>query len=283
MIATTAVEKKQSAEAEGEMWAPTAAAAGGISGEEAVSARLCRSSSFPQATNASFLLSLSTPKMNGGKARVSQRACGGRSKTSRRSASVRQTIQNIKEIARTVDGEVQDSEGVGLQVEDDITDEVHLYNSPEDQLEVFDLRIIHRKNRTGCEEHKEFPIVLKSIVAGRYYIMKYLGSAAFSEVVQAHDLHTRMDVCLKIIKNDKDFFDQSLDEIKLLKYVNKHDPSDEHCAFMTTSIIRSVPSIFIYYLQHIVKHWMLCLLKVSPNHSHVMMDKDANSEMDSET
>ncbi|WOL07263.1 hypothetical protein Cni_G16003 [Canna indica] len=55
---------------------------------------------------------------------------------------------------RTVDGEVQDSEGVGLQVEDDITDEVHLYNSPEDELEVFDLRIIHRKNgfmsRTLC-------------------------------------------------------------------------------------------------------------------------------------
>ncbi|PKI39556.1 hypothetical protein CRG98_040026 [Punica granatum] len=37
-----------------------------------------------------------------------------------------------------------------------------------------------------------------------------------------------MDVCLKIIKNDKDFFDQSLDEIKLLKLVNKHDPGDDH-------------------------------------------------------
>lgn len=47
-------------------------------------------------------------------------------------------------------------------------------------------------------------------------------------MVQAHDLHLGMDVCLKIIKNDKDFFDQSLDEIKLLKYVNKHDPADEH-------------------------------------------------------
>ncbi|GFP92842.1 serine/threonine-protein kinase ppk5 [Phtheirospermum japonicum] len=36
-----------------------------------------------------------------------------------------------------------------------------------------------------------------------------------------------MDVCLKIIKNDKDFFDQSLDEIKFLKFVNKFDPADE--------------------------------------------------------
>jgi len=82
--------------------------------------------------------------------------------------------------------------------------------------------------RTGFEENKDFPIVLNSVVAGRYYITEYLGSAAFSKVVQAHDLQTGMDVCLKIIKNDKDFFDQSLDEIKLLKFVNKHDPLDEH-------------------------------------------------------
>ncbi|XP_066312835.1 uncharacterized protein [Miscanthus floridulus] len=96
------------------------------------------------------------------------------------------------------------------------------------EYEVFELRIIHRKNRTGFEENKDFPIVLNSVVAGRYYITEYLGSAAFSKVVQAHDLQTGMDVCLKIIKNDKDFFDQSLDEIKLLKFVNKYDPLDEH-------------------------------------------------------
>lgn len=81
--------------------------------------------------------------------------------------------------------------------------------------------------RTGFEANKDLPIVLKTIVAGRYYITEYLGSAAFSRVVQAHDLHTGVDVCLKIIKNDKDFFDQSLDEIKLLKFVNKYDPADE--------------------------------------------------------
>ena len=71
------------------------------------------------------------------------------------------------------------------------------------------------------------PIILNSVIAGRYYITEYLGSAAFSRVVQAHDLQTGIDVCLKIIKNDKDFFDQSLDEIKLLKFVNKYDPADQ--------------------------------------------------------
>ena len=38
-----------------------------------------------------------------------------------------------------------------------------------------------------------------------------LGSAAFSRAVQALDLQTGMLVCVKIIKNNKDFFDQSLD------------------------------------------------------------------------
>lgn len=66
------------------------------------------------------------------------------------------------------------------------------------------------------------------MIAGRYHVTEYLGSAAFSKAIQAHDLHTGMDVCVKIIKNNKDFFDQSLDEIKLLKFVNKHDPDDKY-------------------------------------------------------
>ncbi|PKA49906.1 Serine/threonine-protein kinase AFC3 [Apostasia shenzhenica] len=106
-------------------------------------------------------------------------------------------------------------------------DDLQLFTAHDDEFDVFDLKIIHRRNRTGFEENKDFQIVLNSVIAGRYYVTEYLGSAAFSRVVQAHDLHTGVDVCLKIIKNDKDFFDQSLDEIKLLKFVNKHDPADK--------------------------------------------------------
>lgn len=82
--------------------------------------------------------------------------------------------------------------------------------------------------RTGFEEDKDFPVVINSVIAGRYHVTEYLGSAAFSKAIQAHDLLTGMDVCMKIIKNNKDFFDQSLDEIKLLKFINKHDPGDNH-------------------------------------------------------
>jgi len=31
-----------------------------------------------------------------------------------------------------------------------------------------------------------------------------------------------------LLQNNKDYFDQSLDEIKLLKYINEADPEDEH-------------------------------------------------------
>lgn len=82
--------------------------------------------------------------------------------------------------------------------------------------------------RTGFEEDKSFHVVLNSVIAGRYHVTEHLGSAAFSKAIQAHDLHTGIDVCVKIIKNNKDFFDQSLDEIKLLKYVNQHDPADKY-------------------------------------------------------
>ena len=41
--------------------------------------------------------------------------------------------------------------------------------------------------------------------------------AAFSKAVQCVDLTDGSYVCIKIIKNNKDFFDQSLDEIKILK------------------------------------------------------------------
>ncbi|KAL8462995.1 hypothetical protein ACS0TY_033846 [Phlomoides rotata] len=126
-----------------------------------------------------------------------------------------------------IGGEIPEPEVAMNEENGVISDELRMHETKEDGYEIFDLRIIHRKNRTGFEENRDFPIVINSIIACRYYVTEYLGSAAFSKVVQAHDLYSGMDVCLKIIKNDKDFFDQSLDEIKLLKFVNKHDPADE--------------------------------------------------------
>ncbi|XP_024370394.1 uncharacterized protein [Physcomitrium patens] len=130
----------------------------------------------------------------------------------------------------TLEVKLRDAEAVAAEDEEDAAVQEHTrrIRAEEEEFETFDLKIIHRKNRTGFEEDKDFPVVINAVVAGRYHVTEYLGSAAFSKAIQAHDLHTGMDVCMKIIKNNKDFFDQSLDEIKLLKYINKHDPGDKH-------------------------------------------------------
>ncbi|XP_048329466.2 uncharacterized protein LOC107419656 isoform X2 [Ziziphus jujuba] len=139
-------------------------------------------------------------------------------------------------------------EDTGASLEDEeaaaVQEQVRQIKAQEEEFETFNLKIVHRKNRTGFEEDKNFHVVLNSVIAGRYHVTEYLGSAAFSKAIQAHDLHTGMDVCVKIIKNNKDFFDQSLDEIKLLKYVNKHDPADKY------HILRLYD--YFYYREHLL-------------------------------
>uniref|UniRef100_A0A6N2LY82 Protein kinase domain-containing protein n=1 Tax=Salix viminalis TaxID=40686 RepID=A0A6N2LY82_SALVM len=139
-------------------------------------------------------------------------------------------------------------EDPGASLEDEeaaaVQEQVRQIKVQEEEFETFNLKIVHRKNRTGFEEDKNFHVVLNSVIAGRYHVTEYLGSAAFSKAIQAHDLHTGMDVCVKIIKNNKDFFDQSLDEIKLLKYINKHDHADKY------HILRLYD--YFYYREHLL-------------------------------
>ncbi|XP_022739061.1 uncharacterized protein LOC111291495 isoform X2 [Durio zibethinus] len=151
-----------------------------------------------------------------------------------------------KEEDEKISGVREEDPGASLEDEEAaaVQEQVRQIKAQEEEFETFNLKIVHRKNRTGFEEDKNFHVVLNSVIAGRYHVTEYLGSAAFSKAIQAHDLHTGMDVCVKIIKNNKDFFDQSLDEIKLLKYVNKHDPSDKH------HILRLYD--YFYYREHLL-------------------------------
>ncbi|KAG2254099.1 hypothetical protein Bca52824_084235 [Brassica carinata] len=118
---------------------------------------------------------------------------------------------------------LDDEEAVAVQ------EQIRQIKAQEEEFETFNLKIVHRKNRTGFEEKKNFHVVLNSVIAGRYHVTEYLGSAAFSKTIQAHDLQTGMD---------------SLDEIKLLKYVNKHDPADKY------HLLRLYD--YFYYREHLL-------------------------------
>ena len=109
-------------------------------------------------------------------------------------------------------------------------------------LESVDLRVIFEAGKTGFEEAKEYPIVVGETIAGRYQIQEFLGSAAFSRAVQCIDLKWGHQVCIKIIRNSKDFFDQSLDEVKLLQLINNGaDADDVHVLQLYD---------FFYYKEH---------------------------------
>jgi serine/threonine protein kinase len=98
-------------------------------------------------------------------------------------------------------------------------------------MDFFYLKVIYEKHKTGFEEHKDFYALPGDIIATRYEVISMIGEAAFSTTYKCRDLslqgHGEMLVCLKVIKNKKDFFDQSLDEIKLLKYINLGGDADQ--------------------------------------------------------
>jgi serine/threonine protein kinase len=110
-------------------------------------------------------------------------------------------------------------------------------------FETFDLKVYHRPKRTGFENSKDFAMKYGDIVANRYRIVEGIGKAAFSKTVRAQDLQTDTPVCLKIVKNNKDYMDQGLDEIKLLKLMNDKDPNDEH------GILRMLD--YFYFKEHL--------------------------------
>lgn len=97
-------------------------------------------------------------------------------------------------------------------------------------IEELRLSVIYEVGRTGFESSKDFDSSPGILVAGRYRIESHLGQAAFSKAVKAVDIHSDQAVCLKIIKNEKDFVDQSLDEIKILKLIKAHGGDrDKNC------------------------------------------------------
>lgn len=106
------------------------------------------------------------------------------------------------------------------------------------------LTVLHRRGGTGFEYLRELPLKTNDLIAGRYQIADFLGQAAFSRAVQALDLKTGQYVCLKVVKNDKDYFDQSLDEIKVLRYVNACDPGDHY------RIVRLLD--YLYFKEHLI-------------------------------
>ncbi len=84
------------------------------------------------------------------------------------------------------------------------------------------------------------------ILLGRYEILAILGSGVFAKVVKVKDLLSENEelTCFKIVANNKDYFDQSMDEIKLLKLIKANCDPDAHYLLNFKSAI--------YYKEHLL-------------------------------
>jgi len=139
---------------------------------------------------------------------------------------------------------------------------------PPTEYETIYLPIIRETFKTGFEETNEFKIEVDSIIAERYQVVEYLGSATFSRAVQCLDLRTNQHVCIKIIKNDKDFFDQSLDEIKLLRFINSMGEPD---AFNVVKLYD-----FFYYKEHL---FIVCELLRDNLYEFYVYNRESGDEL----
>ncbi|GAX29358.1 hypothetical protein FisN_16Hh206 [Fistulifera solaris] len=103
----------------------------------------------------------------------------------------------------------------------------------------------------GFEPTKDIYLEAGNIVAGQYLVEGEMGSAAFSTAYRCIDLNSVGDgpdgheeVCLKVIKNTKDFFDQSLDEIKILELLRQTGMCDQK------NILKM--KTFFYHREHLI-------------------------------
>ena len=96
-------------------------------------------------------------------------------------------------------------------------------------LECYKLRVIYDREKTGFEDEREMPIVINEVLAGRFQIVSVLGQAQFSKAIEVRDLTSpsqKQRYCIKMILNNKQYLDQALDEVKILRHIRNNCDTD---------------------------------------------------------
>uniref|UniRef100_K3WB66 Protein kinase domain-containing protein n=1 Tax=Globisporangium ultimum (strain ATCC 200006 / CBS 805.95 / DAOM BR144) TaxID=431595 RepID=K3WB66_GLOUD len=146
-----------------------------------------------------------------------------------------------EEHLETLETDAVDEHGGDDDEEDEDEDEG---NDKEHEYEVVQLRIIREKNKTGFEPRRDWRPRVGSLVGGRYKVELAIGEAVFSRTYKCVDTTSNQIVCLKIIKNNKEYFDQGVDEIRLLEYIARNcNVDDKH-------LVRLLD--YFYFREHLI-------------------------------
>ncbi|GLD99912.1 hypothetical protein PINS_up008640 [Pythium insidiosum] len=127
---------------------------------------------------------------------------------------------------------------------DDEQEDAHEEDDDEQQYDVFQLPIIRARNRTGFEPSADWRPRIGSLIAGRYRVQLEIGEAVFSRTYKCFDEADEQVVCLKIIKNSKEYFDQGVDEIRVLQFIASNCDVDEK------HLVRLID--YFYFREHLI-------------------------------
>ena len=84
-------------------------------------------------------------------------------------------------------------------------------------------------NNSGYDDESgSYQVVAHDHVAYRYEILKVLGKGSFGQVLKAFDHKTQQHVALKMVRNEKRFHKQAVEEIRILEHLRKQDREGSH-------------------------------------------------------
>lgn len=79
-------------------------------------------------------------------------------------------------------------------------------------------------NNAGFDDDSgSYQMVAHDHISYRYEILKVLGKGSFGQVLKAYDHKTQTHIALKMVRNEKRFHKQAVEEIRILEHLKKQD------------------------------------------------------------